>query len=128
MPKPKLTFLSDPPIVVNTKEYQNVEIEIEPKSTDFCKVVLSVAARSVFFENGQKKLEKNVTIAPNEEKVSVELPLKMKVEEPVKYFVLLTANAFNKENEKSFTKRIEMEVDGTLTESDSDNGNEDPIT
>jgi hypothetical protein len=128
MAKPILNFTSNPPIMANTVNPQSVQLEVMPRAQGTCKIVLSVAARSVSFEDGEKSFEHEVEIteAQATEKIQLEIPIKMQCEEPLKYFLLLSGNAVNANGEKSFTKRIELEVDGEMTAPAPDTNDNDP--
>jgi hypothetical protein len=128
MAKPILNFTSAPPIVVNTVSPQMVQLEVMPRAKGKCEIVLSVAARSVGFENGEKEWKHEIEVdeAQAAEKINVEIPIRMTCEEPVKYFLLLSGNAVNADGDKSFTKRIELEVDGELTGPPADPDTDDP--
>lgn len=128
MAKPIINFTSAPPIAANTVSPQIVQLEVMPRAKGKCNILLSVAANSVSFENGEKEWAHEIEVdeAQAAEKINVEIPIKMKCEEPVKYFLLLSGNAVNADGEKSFTKRIELEVDGELTAPPSDTDDDNP--
>ncbi len=127
MSRPIVKFISEPPVLLNCIDFVPVQMEIYPRELGKCQVVLSVAAKSCSFDTGEKEFIHEMDVTDASEKVTVDIPLMMKCDEPLKYFILLSAHAINGGGHRSFTKRIETEVDGVLTLPPEDDPQNPPV-